>query len=332
MIADNKAPPVRVRAGGVVLSLIAGPLTVPILRAHRDQPLRLPELGERIGGAAQATLRGQIGNLRGIGALERRVRSGMPYTVENELTKVGRGILDVADYVESWLSRAPQGAIALGSEPAKGALRALVDGWGSTMLYALAARPLSLTELSNLIGDLSYPALERRLSAMRATSLVGLWPKGARDAKPYAVTEWTRRAMGPLLAAGRCESLYLAKKGQPLTRTDIEVALVLAIPLAEVDTSHSGSCVLAVDTGARTEDPAEGQIADVRVEVAKGIVVSCVSQLEPDPGTWALGAVDSWAEAIVEGRADQIHVGGENPGLANALVVGLHTALFGAAR
>src|SRR5690349_3386681 len=157
MHVDSTPAPVQVRTGGTVLSLLAGPLCAPILRAHVDGPLRLPDLRERIGGAAQTTLRGQVGNLRDIGALERHVRSGMPYTVENELTDVGQGILDVADRVEAWLSRAPHGPVAFGSEPAKGAIRALVAGWGSTILRALAARPLSLTELDGVIPEISYP-------------------------------------------------------------------------------------------------------------------------------------------------------------------------------
>ena len=80
--------------------------------------------------------------------------------------------------VEAWLAQAPQGSIPLGSEPAKGAIRALVGGWGSTMLRALAARPLSLTELSSVItGSLSYPALERRSRAMRAARQLELRPE-----------------------------------------------------------------------------------------------------------------------------------------------------------
>ena len=62
-------------------------------------------------------------------------------------------MLAVAEVVEAWLARAPQGSIPLGSESAKGAIRALIGGWGSTMLRALAARPLSLTELSSVIND-----------------------------------------------------------------------------------------------------------------------------------------------------------------------------------
>jgi DNA-binding HxlR family transcriptional regulator len=328
MHADSKSPPARVRAGGTVLSLIAGPLSVPILRAHLHGPLRLPDLSERIGGAAQTTLRGQVGNLRGIGALERQVRSGMPYTVENELTDTGRGILAVAEMVETWLARAPQGPIALGGEPAKDAIRALIGGWGSTMLRALAARPLSLTELSSVIGDLSYPALERRLSAMRAARQVEARPDGERGAKPFGVSEWTRQAVAPLMAAGRCECEHLPDVTEPLTRIDIEAAFLLAVPLVALPRARSGSCLLAVDTGAgKSRNPAN-RIAGVHVEVDQGSIVSCVSRIEQSPRTWALGSVDSWVDAILKGDADRLRVGGERVSLGKDVIVGLHGSLI----
>jgi DNA-binding HxlR family transcriptional regulator len=311
-----------------VLSLIAGPLSIPILRAHLEGPLRLPDLRERIGGAAQTTLRGQVGNLRAIGALERHVRSGMPYTVENELTEVGRGVLGVATTVEAWLAQAPQGSILLGSEPAKGAIRALVGAWGSTTLRALAARPLSLTELSSVIPDLSYPALERRLSAMRAARQVELRPDGGRGAKPYAVTEWTRQAVGPLTAAGRCECEHLAEVTEPLTRIDIEAAFLLSVPLVDLTVNYSGSCLLAVDTGSGNEGEPRDRLAGVHVEIEEGTVVSCVSRLEQEPSTWALGTVSSWLDAILEGQLGRLRMGGENPKLATALIEGLYASLF----
>jgi DNA-binding HxlR family transcriptional regulator len=330
MQADSTSPlpPARVRAGGTVLSLIAGPLSVPILRAHLDGPLRLPDLRERIGGAAQTTLRGQVGNLRAIGALERHVRSGMPYTVENELTGLGKGILAVAAIVEAWLAQAPQGPIALGSEPAKGAIRSLVGAWGSTMLRALAVHSLALTELSSGIPDLSYPALERRLSAMRAARQVELRPDGGRGAKPYAVTEWTRQAVGPLVAAGRCECAHLAEVTEPLTRIDIEAAFLLAVPLVDLTVNYNGSCLLAVDTGSGDDGESRDRLAGVHVEIENGAVASCVSQLEQEPRTWALGTVCSWVDAILEGRLERLRMGGEDPKLAIALIEGIHASLL----
>lgn len=331
MQADSKSSPARVRAGGTALSLIAGPLSVPILRAHLDGPLRLPDLRERIGGAAQTTLRGQVGNLRGIGALEGRAVGGMPYAVENELTDAGRALLSVADLVEVWLTRAPQGAIALGSEPAKGAIRALIGGWGSAMLRALAARPLSLTELSSVIGDHSYPALERRLSAMRAARLVEPCSEERASAgKPYSVTEWTRLAIGPLVAAGRCECRHMTGFTEPLTKIDIEAGFLLAVPLVDLELTRQGPCLLAVDTGGSAARQSSGRLAGVQVVIEEGAAVSCVSGLQRNPSTWALGTVDAWVDAILDGEAERLRIGGRDAGLAKAIVGGLHETLAGA--
>lgn len=329
MRADSTQLPAPVRAGGTVLSLIAAPLSVPILQAHLEGPLRLPDLRERIGGAAQTTLRGQVGNLRGIGALERQVRGGMPYTVENELTALGREVLTVAEVVEAWLARAPQGSIPLGSESAKSAIRALVGGWGSTILRALAARPLSLTELSSVINDHSYPALERRLSAMRAARQLEPRPNGDRGAKPYGVTEWTRQAVAPIVAAGRCECKHLARATDPLTRIDIEAAFLLSVPLVDLDATRSGTCLLAVDTGAGGSGQPTDRLAGVHVEVEGGAVTVCSSRLEHDPKTWALGSTRAWVDAILEGRTERLRIGGDRAQLAEELIQRLHASLFG---
>jgi DNA-binding HxlR family transcriptional regulator len=327
MHPDSSPSPAGVRAGGTVLSLLAGPLCGPILRAHLDGPLRLPDLRERIGGAAQTTLRGQVGNLRAIGALERHVRSGMPYTVENELTDAGRGILGVAEVVEGWLSRAPQGPILFGSEPAKGAIRSLVGGWGSTVLRALAAHPLSLTELSGAIPEISYPSLERRLSAMRASRQVEVMQNESGKSRPYAVTDWTRQAVGPLVAAGRCECAHIAE-GDPLTKVDIEAAFLLAVPLVLLPMSSSGSCQLLVNA-AEGEEPAQ-HATGVRVDLERGEVTSCVSDLEQDPSTWANGSVEAWAEAIIDRRFDSLRIGGSEQDLVRSLVEGLHVSIAAA--
>jgi len=329
MHVDSR-PPARVRAGGTVLSLLAAPLIVPILRAHVEGPLRLPDLRERIGGAAQTTLRGQVGKLRDIGALEREVQAGvMPYTVVNEITPAGMGVLAVAELVEAWLARAPQGPIPLGSEPAKGAIRSLVGGWGSTILRALAAEPCSLTELDSAIPDLSYPALERRLSGMRAARQVEARPSAVGTAKPYAVTEWTRQAVGPLVAAGRCECQHFSEDAEPLTSVDVEAAFLLAVPLVEAESSHTGSCLFAVDTDDQEEDEPSNRLAGVHVEVENGYVASCISKIEQNPQAWALGAVESWVEAILDGRIESLRLGGHDQDFVQGLIEGLHGALAG---
>jgi DNA-binding HxlR family transcriptional regulator len=322
---DSTSPPARLRAGGTVLSLLASPLSAPILRAHLDGPLRLPDLRERITVATQTTLRGQVGNLRGIGALARRVRNGLPYTVENELTDVGRGILAVADALETWLARAPQGPIGLGSESAKAAIKALVGGWSSTILRALAARPLSLTELDGVIREVSYPSLERRLSAMRATRLVKPLPGQGRG-RPYTVTEWARRSVSPIAKASRCERVHLPEVTDPPTRIDLEAAFLLAVPLVALPGDQAGSCVLAVGAGAGGH-ASRRHIAGIDLEVQAGQVVSCVSRLARDPQTWAIGTAESWLDAIGSRQIDRLRIGGADPGLVKAVIAGLHASL-----
>jgi DNA-binding HxlR family transcriptional regulator len=211
---------IQPRAGSRVLSLLSTPLNFLILRALSERPLRLAELRKVTGLPAQTTLRGHLASLNELGAVAKRPTQQMPYTVENELTPMGRDLLYVGDRLEAWLNRAPDGPISLESGGAKGAVKALLDGWGSRMMRALAARPLSLTELDRLISDLSYPALERRLCSMRLAGLVEAQPSVGAGT-PYALSDWARRGIGPLVAAGHCEHRHISPEAAPVTQIDV---------------------------------------------------------------------------------------------------------------
>jgi DNA-binding HxlR family transcriptional regulator len=312
------------RVGGTILSLLARPLVVSILRAHLDGPLRLLDVRERIGGAPQSTLRAQVTNLRGIGALVRHVRNRMPYTVENELSEVGHAIVGVADATETWLNQAPLGPIVMGSEAAKVAIKTLVSGWDSSMLHALAIQPLSLTQLNGVIVGLSYPALERRLSAMRAARQVEALP-GQASGRPYAVTDWTRQAVKPLAIAGRCECQHLRKRTTPPSQADIETAFLLAVPLAKLPASRSGSCLLAV--AGRDSGPAArgGGRPGVEVVIERGEVISCFPAGDRESATRVYGPMDRWFEALAAGCPDSLTVSGDHA-LVTALIRGLRTS------
>jgi len=305
-----------------VLSLFSTVLHGLILRALADGPMRLTDLHRKVGGPPQTTLRGHLGNLIGIGALEKQSRDGKANMVDNALTPAGLEMLFVADVLEAWLARAPERAIGLESEAGKAAVRALISGWGSTMLRALAARPFSLTELDNLITAFTYPALERRLSAMHlAGHVVALQQSNGRG-RPYAVTEWLRQGVAPLLAASRCERRHLPGETAPLTRIDVEAILLLAMPLVALPPNAHGTCQLTVENG----DP-KWRAAGVAVEVEGGEIVACTSKLESSPATSSRGSATGWFDALVDGNADRLQAGGDR-GLALAMVEGLHSALF----
>lgn len=310
------------RVGARVLGLLAVPLNGMIVRALGNGPMRQLDLRNALGNPAETTLRGHLTRLEEIGAVRRRVRPGGPQFAKNELTGIGVDLLVATCALEGWLSRAPQGPIQLGTVQAKGAVKALLGGWDSTLLRALAARPLTLTQLDRLIGAFSYPALERRLAAMRSTGLAVA--SANQGGTPYTVTEWARQGVGPILASVLFERLHFEDVPPP-NSIDIEAAFMLATPISDLPPHVDGVCSLAVELG--NGGDGDGRQAGVEVTVDRGRLVSCVARLAPDPRNWALAPAVSWLEALVYSRPERLRVGGDRH-LAYGLVRGMHERLF----
>lgn len=228
------------------------------------------------------------------------------------------------DALEAWLGQCPTGPIAIGDEHVKVAVKALAEGWSSTLMRALATSPRSLTELSSLIPEVSYPSLERRIGWMRASGQVTALPKEHRGT-PYAPTDWLRRAVAPLCVAGRCERRHL-ENVPPITDVEVEAAFLLTLPLVQLPRMSRGSCLLAsrTDPAAREGD---AELAGVGVELASGEIVATTVDLGAEPATWAIGSSDVWLDAVIDDRIENLRIGGENPQLACDLVHGLHLAL-----
>jgi DNA-binding HxlR family transcriptional regulator len=319
---NGAAPPCRTCASA--LSLFAVPLNGLILRALGDGPMRLTDLRREVGGPAQTTLRGNLAGLQEIGAIAKRGREGKPNVFEHELTVFGEELLLVAGGLEAWLDRAPGRSITFESSAAKAAIKAFVGGWVSTVVRALAARPLTLTELDRLIDTFTYPALERRLGAMRLAGQVERCPDGDRKRRPYTVTPWLREAVGPLLLAGRCERRHVAAETPPITRIDIEAGFLLAVALIRLPSLMSGVCQLAVEPNGGGP---KARPVGVRVEVESGCIVSCVSRLEAQSRNQVLGAAPAWLDAVIERDAELLEYGGDAE-LGRELVHALHDGLF----
>jgi len=307
--------------------LLSTPLDVHVLQALAEGPRSLTDLRREAGSPPQTTMRGHLRALTETDVVVRRRQNDFPGTLDYELTPVGEELWTVAKVLRVWLGAAPGGALTLGSSSAKSAIRALVEGWGTSMVRALAARPLSLTELNGLINGLSYPSLERRLGAMRLAGQIERQPGRGRGT-PYVVTEWLRRAIGPLGAAARWERSYVPEVTAPIRRLDAEAAFLLAMPLVNLPSDASGVCRLAVDVG-----PAGGErLAGVMVEVREGQIASCVANVRGGPAdAWASGSPPFWLQAVMEQNNERLEMGGDCQ-LVQAVLDGLHGALFGMLR
>lgn len=305
-----------------LLALLGSPLSSTVIRRLSDGPTPLIELRRASGSPAQTTLRAHLKELDDIGAIARRRRDAFPGVIECELTPAGTELLSVADALERWLQEAPEGPLAFGSSDAKAAIKALMDGWASTMLRALAARPLSLTELDSIIEGLSYPSLERRLGALRLTGQIEACT-GNGKGTPYKPTEWLRRATAPLAAAARWERRHILDDSSSTTRADTETSFLLSLPLVRLPAELSGSCRMGVETNADQERRLAGVIADVQ----KGRIASCTVRLNGSASAWVIGSATAWLHAVVDLDLDGLELGGDRR-LARGVVDGLHAALF----
>lgn len=318
----------ELRAGSRVLSLFENPLNVRVLCAHKEGPTRLADIRKAIGWSAESTIRASITTLCEEGALVKERLGESSQAVTTELSPAGHELLFVADVLESWLARFPAGPIAPDSDEGKTAVKALAGGWSTTLIREMANRPITLTELSNAIPDVPYPVLERRVQWMKLTGQIEPVKRRGRGT-PYVVTDWLRRAIAPISVSGRTERRHFDTDVGPITDIEVEAAFLMAIPLAPLPPHADGSCLLVAQTDVTPVDEENPQLAGVTVVVERGEVVSCWTDVDSRPPTWGVGTADAWLDAVIDGRLEDLRIGGANPQLALDLAAGLHLALFG---
>jgi DNA-binding HxlR family transcriptional regulator len=296
----------RVRAGAFALSLLSVPLNVHVLQALEAEPRSLTNLCRAVGSPPQTTLRKHLQTLHRLGVISKQRGPKFPGTVDYELADPGRDLLQVAAILQNWLSACADGPLTLGALGSKGTIKALVEGWSSTLIRAFAGRALSLTELDALISGLSYPSLERRLASMRMAGLVRRC-QGRGRGTPYVVTDWLRLAVAPLAAAVRWERRHVPAEATPVGRLDIETGFLLSVPLVQLPSGQSGVCRLAVETS----NGGERRLAGVLVGIEEGSVAYCRARLEGNATAWASGPTAVWLRAVLEHDTDALEVGGD---------------------
>lgn len=313
------------RAGAYVPSLLASPGVSSALRALEAGPMPLAELRRAVGFPPQTTMRVQLRELTALGALARGREGDFPRSVNYELTESGRNLLAVADILERWLGRAASDVGRLGDASAKRAVKALTEGWEAGIVGILAAEPRSLTQISQEISMLSYPSIERRLTAMRAVGLVEVVEADGPGVLCQP-TAWLRHAAAPLAAASGLERSGAV--GQH-PKVDIQALLLLAMPIVRLPEGSNGAATLAT----RQPPPQGGGDRPapeaVTVEIMHGLPRSCAATLDERAESWVLGVPQGWLNAVVFGVLDGLRFGGPKPELAERVVSTLHTALRG---
>jgi len=311
----------RVRAGADALSLLSIPLNAHTLSALREEPRPLIDLRREVGLPPATTMRGHLRTLTRTSVLERHQEGGFPGAVQYALGPAGEDLRVVARALQGWLARAPGGPVPLGGAEAKSLIKALTQGWSSSIMRALAASPLSLTDLNKLISDLNYPSLERRLGAMRGTGMIESCPSETRTT-PYRASAWLRQAIAPLAAAARWERRHAPEQTTPIGRIDIEAAFLLTLPMLELPAELEGGCRLTVESRA-----SQRSMAGVTVRFSGGRLESCITRLAGKAEAGACGTALAWIDAVEDADPDRLEISGDRE-LALAILDGLHGFLL----
>lgn len=314
------------RSGSYALALLAVPLNGALLTQLFDGPMRLAELRSSNGSAPQTTVRSHLKDLARNELMVKRTRKRSPGVVDFELTLAGRELLVVVAALERWLLLAPQGPVTFGSLDSKSAINALEGGWSSTMLGTLAGGAQSLSQLGRSISAVSYPSLDRRLTAMHRARQVQVCPSDGQGTS-YEVTEWLQQGVSSLASAVRWERTHFADATAAMTRFDTEASFLLTLPLLRMALGLSGSCRMEVEI-----NDEEGPLCGAVALVEHGKVMSCAAGANGPADSWASGSTPAWAYSMIGENAertgiDRLKLGGDKP-LANGLLDGLHEALF----
>lgn len=237
-------------------------------------------------------------------------------------SQAGRDLLFVSSALEHWLHRCPRGPLELGPEAAL-ALSALLNGWSSTAIHALAVRPLTVAETTEAIGILEQDTVDERIEEMAGAGLLEVVDGEPDGDQRFLATEWLRTAIAPLAAAARQELRHPLEDTAPIAALDVETAFLLTLPLLELPRELIGICSLSVDL----EQDVTGRRAGVTARIEDGRVVTSEIALREDVDAWASAPAAAWLDALIEPDADLVHVGGDRR-LAAALLRSLHETLF----
>jgi DNA-binding HxlR family transcriptional regulator len=274
------------RAGAHILLMATNPIKRGILRAMIERPLQVE------GG-------------------EYRVTSG------------GREALFVGFVAERWLQDAPQGPLAFDSREAERAIAALAEGWSATVIHVLARRPSTLRELQRAIPGLRGRGLKRLLTAMQSAGQVERC-SGVGEEAVYALTDWLRAGIAPLIASARVERRDPQENMAPIDALDVEAGFLLSLPLLELPKELSGTCRLGVNL----DENGSGGMTGVTARIDQGRVISCEAGLDEKADTWGAASAGDWLDTVIEPDAKRVRTGGDR-WLAAALLDALHRTLFG---
>ena len=241
-------------------------------------------------------------------------------------TPAGREAPLVSAALNRWLQHCPTGPVELG-EGSGDPLWALLAGWASTVVHAVAAGPRTEEEVREAVGVLDAEEIDARIALLAEEGLLHVLPGEGGEEARFEATEWLRLAVAPLAAAARMELRHPREDTAPVAAADAEAALRLTLPLLRMKSGLSGSCALEVEL----DEGVLGSPVTMTVRLEEGRVAACEPGADPAADASICGTTAAWLDAVIDGSQTGLATGGDWR-LPRDLLGGLRKALCGGRR
>ena len=315
----------RARAGALTLLYLSSPLERPVLRTLMAELTTGVKVQEIVPPDPEHMVMGVFEDSYLLEPADPDHPPGEPIGPDTVMrpTPAGREVPFVGTVVARWLLRCPQGPLEHGEESGRH-MAALLGGWGSTTIHALAGGPLSAAQVCEAVQVLDRRAVDARIEAMLETGLLESAPGEGPGGDPLVQpTEWLRRAVAPLAVAARMELRFPPGDTAPIGALDVEAAFQLALPLLKLPRRLSGTCSPAVEL----DEGVAGNPAGVTARIEQGRIVACERGLDPAADATASGTTAAWLDAVIDRRTEAIASSGDGR-LLKHILRELHRALF----
>jgi DNA-binding HxlR family transcriptional regulator len=289
-----------------LLRLIGGGANGPILMALGPRSLRTKRLTERVPTYAPRTVYRHTRRLTELGLIDRQEIAGVPSTVIHSLSPAGRDLFHLLDsYAKSslrWVSAPGEGDGLWTLCGLQGEM------WASGWVAALSQGGRSVTELTEATSGLTFHQVGRRIHQLLSWNLLHE-STAAGHKKSYQLSDQARHGMALIAGLGRWRERHVVAGGDcGLHVGEMATVLRVSLPLVELPGHREMSIKLGI-VGVKADDRERGSEA-LTAHVGPTGAMRCVGD-RPSSEAWALGTVETWFAAILDGNRGRMRVGGD---------------------
>jgi DNA-binding HxlR family transcriptional regulator len=269
--------------------------------------VRTKKLTEKVPIYAPRTVYRHARKLAELGLVDREEIAGVPSTVIHSLSPAGR---DLYQLIESYATTSAPWVTSPGTGDGIWTLCGLLgEMWTHGWVEELGNGGRSATDLAEATPTMTFHQASRRTHQLLSWSLLYETAASRGQRKRYQLSDQTRQGMSLIAGLGRWRQQHVDGQAEAgLTVQEVATMLRASLPLLALPDHQEGSFKLGI-VGTTGLDGERGS-ATLTAHVGFDAKVRCVKE-KPSEDAWALGAVETWLAALLDGDRGRLRVGGD---------------------